>query len=149
MLCHCLINCISCPAQLIHLPVNIALVICGTERILCLLRLHTRNISCSDLSQDTNLKLSLFFLSPFKLISWYYLKNEIILYFIKKKQADKHTRRETTKVTKENSTGKTQMESIRVWPREKRQKSSEAESFRHMKIKISYTLEDGHVGRNM
>jgi hypothetical protein len=25
------------------------------------------------------------------------------------------------------------------------EKSSEAESFRHMKIKISYTLEDGHV----
>jgi hypothetical protein len=32
---------------------------------------------------------------------------------------------------------------------EKRQKRSEAESFRHMKIKISYTHEDGHVGRNM
>jgi hypothetical protein len=29
------------------------------------------------------------------------------------------------------------------------EKSSEAESFRHMKIKISYTPEDGHVGRNM
>jgi hypothetical protein len=28
---------------------------------------------------------------------------------------------------------------------EKKKKSSEAESFRHMKIKISYTLEDGHV----
>jgi hypothetical protein len=30
-------------------------------------------------------------------------------------------------------------------------KMSEAESFRHMKIKIkiSYTLEDGHVGRNV
>jgi hypothetical protein len=27
--------------------------------------------------------------------------------------------------------------------------SSEAESFMHMKIKISYTREDGHVGRNM
>jgi hypothetical protein len=31
----------------------------------------------------------------------------------------------------------------------KRAKSREAESFRHMNIKISYTHEDGHVGRNM
>jgi hypothetical protein len=28
-------------------------------------------------------------------------------------------------------------------------KTSEADSFRNMKVKISYTLEDGHVGRNM
>jgi ribosomal protein S27AE len=28
-------------------------------------------------------------------------------------------------------------------------KTSEADSFRHMEIKIYYTLEDGHVGRNM
>jgi hypothetical protein len=44
------------------------------------------------------------------------------------------------------------METCRVRPREKKikeQKPSEADSFRHMKIKISYTLEDGHVGRNM
>jgi hypothetical protein len=31
----------------------------------------------------------------------------------------------------------------------KKAKTSEAYSFRHMKIKISYTPEDGHVGRNM
>jgi hypothetical protein len=31
----------------------------------------------------------------------------------------------------------------------KRQKTSEADSFRNIKIKISYTLEDGHMGRNM
>jgi hypothetical protein len=53
-------------------------------------------------------------------------------------------------LAKENSTGKTQMETCSVWQREKKgKKSSEAESFRHMKIKISYILEDGHVGRNM
>jgi hypothetical protein len=40
---------------------------------------------------------------------------------------------------------KTQMEKCR----KKMQKISEAESFRHMKIKISYALEDGHLGRNM
>jgi hypothetical protein len=28
-------------------------------------------------------------------------------------------------------------------------KTSEADSFRNMKVKTSYTLEDGHVGRNM
>jgi hypothetical protein len=28
-------------------------------------------------------------------------------------------------------------------------KTSEADSFRNIKIKASYTLEDGHVGRNM
>jgi hypothetical protein len=31
----------------------------------------------------------------------------------------------------------------------KKQKTSEADSFRNMKVKISYTPEDGHVGRNM
>jgi hypothetical protein len=30
-----------------------------------------------------------------------------------------------------------------------RKETSEADSFRHMEIKISYTLEDGHVGRNV
>jgi hypothetical protein len=28
-------------------------------------------------------------------------------------------------------------------------KTSEADSFRNMKIKIFYTPEDGHIGRNM
>jgi hypothetical protein len=44
------------------------------------------------------------------------------------------------------------METYRVRPLAKkkaRKKASEADSFRNMKIKISYTLEDGHVGRNM
>jgi hypothetical protein len=33
--------------------------------------------------------------------------------------------------------------------KKKRQKTSEEDSFRHMKKEISYTPEDGHVGRNM
>jgi hypothetical protein len=44
------------------------------------------------------------------------------------------------------------METCKVWPHAKKKKmakTSEADSFRNMKIKISYTLEDGHVGRNM
>jgi hypothetical protein len=32
---------------------------------------------------------------------------------------------------------------------QKKAKTSEADSFRNMKIKISYTPEDGHIGRNM
>jgi hypothetical protein len=32
---------------------------------------------------------------------------------------------------------------------EKAKKTSEADSFRNIKVKISYILEDGHVGRNM
>jgi hypothetical protein len=32
---------------------------------------------------------------------------------------------------------------------EKAKRTSEADFFRNMKVKISYTLEDGHVGRNM
>jgi hypothetical protein len=32
---------------------------------------------------------------------------------------------------------------------QKKQKTSEADSFRNMKVKIPYTLEDGHVGRKM
>jgi hypothetical protein len=31
----------------------------------------------------------------------------------------------------------------------KEKKIGEADSFKNMKVKISYTLEDGHVGRNM
>jgi hypothetical protein len=31
----------------------------------------------------------------------------------------------------------------------KKEKTSEADSFRHMEIKMSYALEDGHVDRNM
>jgi hypothetical protein len=51
-------------------------------------------------------------------------------------QADKHTREETTKIKKENRE-KTQMETCRVTTWKKgRKKSSEAESFEHMKIKI-------------
>jgi hypothetical protein len=38
------------------------------------------------------------------------------------------------------------MQSVTSWKR--RQKTSVTDSFKHMKIKISYTLEDGHVGRN-
>jgi hypothetical protein len=34
-------------------------------------------------------------------------------------------------------------------PRAKKAKTSEADSFRNIKIKISFTLEDGHIGRNM
>jgi hypothetical protein len=30
-----------------------------------------------------------------------------------------------------------------------KKKNSEANSFRHMEIKIYYTLEDGHIGQNM
>jgi hypothetical protein len=60
-------------------------------------------------------------------------------------QADKNTRKETTKITKENSTEKTQMETCRVWSREKK-KGRILQAYEN---KISYTLEDGHVGRNM
>jgi hypothetical protein len=31
----------------------------------------------------------------------------------------------------------------------KKKNPSKADSFRHMEIKICYSLEDGHVGRNM
>jgi hypothetical protein len=54
----------------------------------------------------------------------------------KKKQADKHTRKETTKITKENSTGKHKWKRAECDHVKKGQKKrSEAESFRHMKIK--------------
>jgi hypothetical protein len=47
---------------------------------------------------------------------------------------------------RKNTNGNVQ--SATTWGK-KAEKSSEADSFRHMKIKISYTPEDGHVGRNM
>jgi hypothetical protein len=49
------------------------------------------------------------------------------------------------KQTQKDTNGNVQCEN--TWKKGK--KSSEAKSFRHMKIKISYTFEDGHVGRNM
>jgi hypothetical protein len=65
-------------------------------------------------------------------------------------QADKHTRKKQTKLTKENSTGtKQKWKHAECDHVKKRQKSSEADSFRHMKINISYAPEDGHVDRNM
>jgi hypothetical protein len=63
----------------------------------------------------------------------------------KKKQAGKHKGKETTKITKKNTNGNVQS----VTTCKERQKTSEADPFRNMKVKISYTLEDGHVGRNM
>jgi hypothetical protein len=69
------------------------------------------------------------------------------------KQQDKASRqthtKETAKLTKENSTGKTNGNVQSVTTCKKRQKASEADSFRNIKVKISYTTEDGHVGRNM
>jgi hypothetical protein len=50
---------------------------------------------------------------------------------------------------KENSTRKHKWKRAERDHVKKRQKSSEAESFRLTKMKISYTPEDGHVGRNM
>jgi hypothetical protein len=64
--------------------------------------------------------------------------------------SDKHTRKETTKITKENSTGKRNK-----WKRaecdhvEKSQKKQRSRILQTHEYKISYTPEDGHVGRNM
>jgi hypothetical protein len=76
----------------------------------------------------------------------------IILYILYKEQASRQTHtQETTKLTKENSTEKHKWKcAVCDHMEKKRQKiRSKAKFFRHMKIKISYTLEDGHVGRNM
>jgi hypothetical protein len=69
----------------------------------------------------------------------------------KTEKVDKHTSEETTKITKENSTGTETMEnmqSMTTWKKGSEPKNSEAESFKHMKIKYP-KHEDGHVGRNM
>jgi hypothetical protein len=51
-------------------------------------------------------------------------------------QADKHTCKETTKNNEgKQHRNKTQMETFRVWPRGRKEKKIEAESFKHMKIK--------------
>jgi hypothetical protein len=55
---------------------------------------------------------------------------------------DRHTP-ERAKLTKKTRTGK------HKWKRTRKEKTSEADSFRNMKVKIPYTPEDGHVGRNM
>jgi hypothetical protein len=40
------------------------------------------------------------------------------------------------------------VQSVTMWKKKAEKKTSEAESFKHMKIKYP-THEDGHVGRNM
>jgi hypothetical protein len=61
-----------------------------------------------------------------------------------------YTQETTTKLTKKNSTEKHKWKRSECdHVRKKGKKTSEADSFRHMEIKIYYTLEDGHVGRNM
>jgi hypothetical protein len=59
-----------------------------------------------------------------------------------------HTRKETTNTTKENGEKNTKENMQSVTTSKKVEKSGEAESFKHMKIKY-LTLEDGHVGRNI
>jgi hypothetical protein len=61
-----------------------------------------------------------------------------------------HTQK-TTKLTKKNRTGKQKWKRAKCEAKKKIRKTSEADFFRNMKIKIkiSYTLEDGHVGGSM
>jgi hypothetical protein len=75
-----------------------------------------------------------FFFFPFFLLAF-----PLLFVCFMLQQADKHTRKETTKITKENSTGTKHKwkhaESDHVKKQQKK-KSSEAESFKHMKINI-------------
>jgi hypothetical protein len=71
-----------------------------------------------------------------------------------KRKASRQTHtQETTKLTKENNAAKNKWKNAYCYhvrkAKKKKKTPSEADSFRHMEIKISYTLEDGHVGRNM
>jgi hypothetical protein len=66
------------------------------------------------------------------------------------KQTNTHAKKQQ-KITKENNTG-----TKHKWKhaecdhvKKKAEKSSEAESFKHMKIKYPTRPEDGHVDRNM
>jgi hypothetical protein len=67
------------------------------------------------------------------------------------RQASRKTHtQETAKLTKKNRTKNTNGNVQNVTICKKRQKKTiEEDSFRNMSVKISYTLEDGHVGRNM
>jgi hypothetical protein len=66
---------------------------------------------------------------------------------LQRKGKETNTHARNNKINEEKQNRKTQMETCSVTTREKN--TCEAESFRNMKVKISYTLEDGHVGRNM
>jgi hypothetical protein len=59
-----------------------------------------------------------------------------------------HTQ-ETAKLTNQNRTKNTNGNVQSVTTCRKRQKTNEADYFRIMKVKISYTPEDGHVGLNI
>jgi major membrane immunogen (membrane-anchored lipoprotein) len=59
-----------------------------------------------------------------------------------------HTQ-ETTKLTKKNSRRKNKWKRAECDHVKKGKISRDVNSFRHMKIKIPYKPEDGHVNRNM
>jgi hypothetical protein len=83
----------------------------------------------------------------FKCIGYFYFHMPEGIWFANRQT---HMQETTTKLTKKISKGNPQMETCRVWPREKKRAKKPAKQifFRHMKIKTSYALEDGHVGRN-
>jgi hypothetical protein len=60
-----------------------------------------------------------------------------------------HTQETTTKINEEKQHRKNKWKRAECDLVKKGRKPSEANSFRHMKIRIFYTPEDGHVGRNM
>jgi ribosomal protein S25 len=66
-----------------------------------------------------------------------------------KRQGDKHARKkqenETRKTEQENTYGNVQ----KCNHVQDTEKTSEADSFKNMRVITSYTLEDGHIGRNM
>jgi hypothetical protein len=66
-----------------------------------------------------------------------------------KRQADKHARKKqqnkTRKIEQENTYGNVQ----KCNHVQDTEKTSEADSFKNMRVITSYTPEDGHIGRNM
>jgi hypothetical protein len=66
-----------------------------------------------------------------------------------KRQADKHARKKqqnkTRKIEHENTYGNVQKRN----QLQDTEKTSEADSFKNMRVITSYTPEDGHIGRNI
>jgi hypothetical protein len=78
----------------------------------------------------------------------------MLLYYIRNRRTTRkgkqtNTRARNSKINEEKQQKNTNGNMRSVTTCRKRQKASEADSFRNMKVKISYTHEDGHVDRNM
>jgi hypothetical protein len=67
----------------------------------------------------------------------------------KGKQTNTYARNTKINEEKQNKNTNGNVQSVTTRKKKPKKKPSKSDSFRNMEVKISYTLEDGHISRNM